>query len=401
MRPDTRPLIRGLNLPREGRFQPLTGLRAIELGHFVAGPSLGSLLTMYGAEVIKVEPPQGDISLKTAPWAYYLYNMGKKDICIDLLKPDGFQVFERLVATSDILVENLSPESVVKLGVVYDRLSRINPKLVYCSIKGFASDSPHHTRPAFDAVAQAEGGMMATTGVEGGGFMRVNNPSVDMGAAAYGFSAIILALLERSRTGRGCYIEVPLLEVAIYWNGYWIAYHALMGREPERLGAGHAGYSPYGVYRTREGHIFIGIITDEQWRKLCSLLGIPPSPELESMQQRIGRRHQVDRLVEEATQRYTTEELLSKLGETIPVARVRRIGEIASDGNLIELGVIRERRIDGAQIKVVTPPIIMDGSRALVPERPSTTGLHTTEILKSLGYGENEIIRLKETGAVR
>jgi len=119
------------------------------------------------------------------------------------------------------------------------------------------------------------------------------------------------------------------------------------------------------------------------------------------MQQRIGRRHQVDRLVEEATQRYTTEELLSKLGETIPVARVRRIGEIASDGNLIELGVIRERRIDGAQIKVVTPPIIMDGSRALVPERPSTTGLHTTEILKSLGYGENEIIRLKETGAVR
>ena len=388
-------------MQREGSYQPLSGLRVIELGHFVAGPNLGSLLKMYGAEVIKVEPPQGDISLKTAPWAYYFYNLGKKNICIDLLKPDGFQVFERLVASSDILVENLSPESVNKLGVGYERLATVNPKLIYCSIKGFSSDSPYRSRPAFDAVAQAEGGMMATTGVEGGGFMRVNNPSVDMGAAAYGFSAIALALLERGRTGRGRHIEVPLLEVAIYWNGYWIAYHSLLGKEPERLGAGHSGYSPYGVYRTGDGHIFIGVITDEQWLKLCSVLKITPPAGLEGMQQRIRRRVEVDRLIQEATQRFTTGELMARLGEIVPVARVRGIGEIASDENLIGLGVIRERRIDGKHIKVATPPIITDGSRPYIPDRPTNTGVNTVEILKLLNYDEREINRLREIGAVR
>ncbi|MEM4315894.1 MAG: CaiB/BaiF CoA-transferase family protein [Nitrososphaerota archaeon] len=382
-------------------FQPLKGLKAIELGHFVAGPNLGSLLTLYGADVIKVEPPQGDVSLKTAPWAYHAFNMGKKDVCIDLLKPEGYKVFQKLVTRSDILVENLSPDSVEKLGVGYEKLAKINPSLIYCSIKGFASDSPDRRRLAFDTVAQAEGGMMATTGVEGGGFVRVNNPLIDMGAAAYGLSAILMALMERGRSGRGLRIEVPLLEVAVYWNSYWISYYTLVGKEPERLGAGHAGYSPYGVYRTRDGYIFIGVITDEQWVRMCNLLSITRMPELDSMQQRIQRRAQVDRIVEDATRGFTTEELMSKLSESVPVARVRSIREIALDGDLIRRGVLAEHDLDGGRLATVTPPMILDGSRPVPPSKTIATGLHTREVLAGIGVSEDEIDRLAKLGVIR
>ncbi|GBC68525.1 Succinyl-CoA--L-malate CoA-transferase beta subunit [archaeon HR01] len=381
-------------------FKPLAGIRAVELGHFVAGPNLGSLLTFFGAEVVKVEPPQGDISLRTAPWAYHLFNMGKRDICLDISKVEGQEILKKLVASSDILVENLSPESVEKLGLGYERLSQVNPRLIYCSIKGFSRDSPDWRRPAFDAVAQAEGGLMATTGSEGW-FARVNNPSVDMGAAAYGLAAIALALIERNMTGRGRFIEVPLFDLAVYWSGYWIAYYSMTGKEPERLGTGHSAYSPYGVYRTSDGHVFIGVITDEQWIKLCRLLGIPITEELETMRKRIENRSHVNMMVEAATSRYTTESIISLLAREVPVAKVRTIADLAGDYSLVARGLLKEMDIEGMILKLATPPIITDCGRVETPTHPAKTGSDTVEILKRLGYGDGEILDFKRSGVIR
>ncbi len=381
------------------RFTPLEGIRVVEIGHFVAAPNLGALLAHFGAEVIKIEPPGGDESKRVAPWAYYIFSQNKKNIAIDLTKPEGLEIFKNLIKTCDVLIENLSPKAVEKLGIGYDSLSALNQRLIYCSIKGFASDSRDWKRPAFDTVAQAESGLLATLGREGEEPIRINNPCIDMGAAAYALAAIAMAVMQRVKTGRGAYIEIPLLDVAVYWNGYWIAYYSLTGREPARLGAGHAGYSPYGVYKARDGYVFIGVITDEQWLKLCESLGIAPPENLRKMQSRIENRIEVDKLVSESVAKLSVEEVLNRLRDLVPASPLKSVKDVAEDAALEKRGVIVSAKIDDKIVKVAQPPIRINKNK---PRTDSAIGSENNihKLLEELGYSVDEIAQLYRKGVI-
>lgn len=380
---------------------PLRGLRALEIGHFVAAPAVGSLLAYFGAEVVKVEPPSGDASRVVAPWSLACFGPDKKSVCIDLKKQEGRAIFDRLVRSADILVENLAPGAVESLGIGYQAVSGLNRRIIYCSIKGFAGDSSKARRPAFDTVAQAEGGLMSTMGHEGQQPLRINNPCVDLGAAAYAYCAIATALLERERSGEGRFIEIALEDVALYWSSYWLAYLSYMGHPPPRLGSGHAAYSPYGLYEALGGYLFIGVITDEQWRELCGLLGIEPPPGLELMKERVRARELVDGLVGRAVKGRRAEEVVRLIGDRVPCGRVRDMEDIASDEELRRRGVVTEKYIDGKPMKVVRPPIRISGLTPIFHASPPPLGRDTREVLRSAGYREEEIQEFFRRGIVK
>lgn len=382
-----------LQADREGFVMPLPleVIRVLELGHIVAAPSLGSLLAHLGAEVIKVEPPgEGEISRVLTPWTHLAYNFNKKSIALNLKGEKGRKVFYDLAKSSDVIIENLSPGTTEKLGIDYVNVKSVNEKIIYCSIKGFASNSVYANRPAFDTIAQALSGMMSVTGEENGEPLRINNPFIDMGAAAYGALAIVSALLQRQLTNKGARMEIPLLDLAVYWNVYWISYYSLTGIVPHAIGTKHAAYAPYNVFKTRDGSIFIGIITDSQWKSLCSFLKMPSYPELQSMADRVNQRERTEKLVAEALANLTAEEAFSKLGEIVPCAPIRTIDQVANDMDLVSRGVIRTLLSDSREVKVVMPPL-SSLFQLGIRSPPPRSGEDSEAVLKTLGYDDMEI----------
>ena len=229
----------------------------VEVSSLVAGPAMGSLLHDLGADVIKIEQPiTGDPSRTVSPWGFMNYNLGKKSLSLNLKSDVGQEILHRLIARKkvDIFIENLGPHVSNQLGFSYDILRKLNPNLIYCSIKGFSSSSKYFERPAFDAVAQVMSGTMSLTGEPNGEPVRVGNPSIDLGAAAYGTIEVLGAMLERRKSKKGKFIEISLLDMSVYWNGYWSTYFGMTSIIPQRLGSGHPGYSPHRVFRTRDNN---------------------------------------------------------------------------------------------------------------------------------------------------
>ena len=190
----------------------LAGRTVVELGTYVAAPALGSMLGMLGADVIKVEPPEGDPTRKTTPWSWANYNWNKKSVALDLKSRAGMAAMRRLLRDADIFVESLSPRAVRELGLGFGRIRRLNPRIIYCSIKGFASDSRSAERVGFDTIAQPEGGRMYVAGT-GGRPSRVGNPCVDLSAATFGAVGILSAMLARPR--KAAFVEIPLVDVVV------------------------------------------------------------------------------------------------------------------------------------------------------------------------------------------
>ena len=337
----------------------LAGVRVVELGTYVAAPALGNMLGILGAEVIKVEPPEGDPTRRTTPWSWANYNWNKKSVALDLKSGAGLAAMKRLLKDADVFVESLSPRAIRELGLDFGRVKRLNPQIVYCSIKGFASDSRSSERVGFDTIAQAEGGLMHVAGT-GGRPSRVGNPCVDLSAAAFGAVGILSAMLQRPR--RGAFIEVPLVDVVVYWNGYWLPYIDAKGKEPTELGTSHPGFSPYGVFETNDGFVFIGVLTDSIWKKLVVKLGLPDVKQYAVSQGRIEARGAVNRLVQDAVAVHSTASLLALLGEEVPCARVSSLMDISGDPELRTRGIVRELNVGGRRVSVANPPHLHDGA---------------------------------------
>ncbi|MDV3243635.1 MAG: CoA transferase [Nitrososphaerales archaeon] len=338
---------------------PLAGMRVVELGTYVAAPALGSFLGMLGAEVVKVEPPAGDPTRRLTPWSWVNYNWNKESVVLDLKSEGGISAIRRMLKGSDIFVESLSPRAVKELGLQFSKIRRINPKIVYCSIKGFASDSSSSQRVGFDTIAQAEGGLMYVAKSEGGRPSRVGNPCVDLTAATFGAIGVLSALLAKPR--RAAFVEVPLYDVVVYWNGYWLPYIDINGVEPSQLGSSHPAFSPYGVFTTADGFIFIGVLADPQWQKLTARLNLASPPRFSKMSERIAAREEVNSQVQAAVGRRTNSELLNLLGEDVPCARVSSLMDVYRDAELRMRKVVRTVRHEGRSVSVALPPV--GGSR--------------------------------------
>lgn len=366
---------------------------------------MGSLLSSLGARVIKVEPPgNGDPARTVSPWGFLNYNWGKSSLSLDLKSGDGQKILYELIRKADIFIENMRPRVPESLGFSYQHLRKINPALIYCSIKGFSAGSRDHDKPAFDAVAQAMSGIMSLTGEPDGEPLRVGNPSVDLGAAAYGTIEVVAAVLDRQRSGRGKFIEVPLLEMSVYWNGYWITYYGMTGRVPARLGSSHPGYSPHKVFRTRDGKYFlIATLSDAQWKKVSETLGLSLGPEFAEMRHRLAHRVETENAIQEAIAKLDSIEVLTKLGKVVPCAPVRSIDEIYRDDELYQAGVLRDTiyRISGREhaIRIATSPLFGYAEHSkkdamVVPQ----LGENTETILRWLGHTPSQIRKFRQQG---
>lgn len=379
-------------------MRPLEGITVVEFGTYVAAPALGNMLGMLGAEVIKVEPPGGDPTRSVTPWSWANYNWNKKSVCLNLKTRAGLEIFRKLLKKSDVLVESASPRAIRELRMDYRSTRKINPGIIYCSIKGFASDSSSANRVGFDSIAQAEGGLMYVVRGEGMKPSRVGNPCVDLGAAAFGLIAILSSLLRKPR--RGDFIEIPLYDVVVYWNGYWFPYIDLNQREPVDLGTSHPGFAPYGVYSTNDGHVFIGVLSDGHWERLAEKIGLPPERRFRSVRGRNEARDEIERILQKKISAMKSSEVLSLLGDDVPCAKVNSLSDIYANHELRERGVVRRVTHGRAKLSIVLPPLSRSLLRPVRMTDPPLLGSDTMRVLTRLGYHRNTLIKLRHEGVI-
>jgi CoA:oxalate CoA-transferase len=262
-----------LNNYKKRAMLPLDGIKVIDLCHAIAGPSCTSLLADMGADVIKVESMAGDFSRYVQSGAGFLnLNRNKRDIALDLRSGKGLEIALKLAAKSDVLVENFTPGTLDRLGLGYQAVSSVNPKIIYCSISGFGHSGPYHSRSAVDPLVQAMSGVMSCTGEVGQPPVRTGPPMIDFGTGIMASYSISLALLNREKTGTGQKIDTALFDTAIYYMGNYIADYSITGNIPDPLGSGSLLFVPYQVFRTKDKYIFIGVYEDTMWQNFCRVM---------------------------------------------------------------------------------------------------------------------------------
>ncbi|RWK58313.1 CaiB/BaiF CoA-transferase family protein [Mesorhizobium sp.] len=382
---------------------PLKGIRVIELARILAGPWAGQLLADLGADVIKVESPDGgDDTRKWGPpfvmshdgenlsAAYYhSCNRGKRSIAIDFSTPEGAETVRRLVATSDVLIENFKVGGLKKYGLDYDSLRKINPRLIYCSITGFGQDGPYAPRAGYDFIIQGMAGMMSITGEAGREPQKAGVAISDIFTGLYSVIAIQAALRHAEKTGEGQHIDMALYDSQISALGNQNLNYLVSGKSPVQMGNAHMNIAPYEVVPVKDGHIILAIGNDGQFAKFCAAVGLddlPSNPDFATNPARVANRAKLREHIIEALKTFDRDPLLAKLeAASVPASPINTIGEMFADPQTIARGM----RLDlddghGNLLPSVRAPMVMSGT-PLVYERPSPRlGEHTKEILAEL-----------------
>jgi glutaryl-CoA transferase len=389
---------------------PLAGIRVIDASRVLAGPYCGAILADLGAEVIRVEhPSEADEVRRWAPIvngmsaAFAAMNHTKQGIALDLAHPEALELFQQLLATADVLVENFRPGTLERRGLSTGVLRGIAPRLVHCSIRAFPSSSPMAAQPGYEASMQAMTGIMSSTGEEDGEPVRCAPSVVDLGTGMVSVIAILAALRERDRTGRGQYVEPALMRTATALLGVQVASCSATGLPSPRRGSGHEALVPYRIFACRDGAAFVAAGNDRLWPKLCSVLGLVDAcgaVPMPALAERIAARDEVNKLVEDATRTWRRAELLHALQEQgVPAAPVNTVNEYLRDCAVRDAGVVRDALIDGAPHVVAAGPLFAGLPTA---DRTAAPGLgeHTHTVLAGLGLTPERIEALRRSGAI-
>jgi len=392
----------------------LDGVRVIDLGQFYFGPYCSMLLARLGADVIKVEAPEGD-PYRRLPTAYddgtsvqfRLINSGKRLLRLDLKQPDGREVLLRLVRESDVLVQNLSPGAMERFGLGYDTLSAENPRLIPASGTGFGSFGPYSGEPGMDLTIQARTAVMSTTGFDDGPPVRTGPSVVDFLGGAHLMGGVLAALFQREHTGRGQHVEVALQDAVIPSLSSNIAGFVNSGGQmPERTGNHNGGLAvaPYNAYETSDGWISVICPTDSHWNRLRTLMNDPEADEdrFASMAGRCAEMDAVDAIVARWTKARPKDELRKMLIETgIPAAEVVTLGELMEDPHVRARGVLRTVQDPAGQWWTFGSPLFLSDSPEVPPARPGPLGADTDSILTGLlGFTPQQVSDLRNAGAV-
>lgn len=392
---------------------PLEGVRVLELSHIVAGPSGGMILGDLGADVIKIEhPATGDTarSHSGSGSTFYSFNRNKKYLALDLSKPDGKLIFERLIAKSDVVFDNFAPGALRRLGLDYEWGRRVNPRIIYCSVKGFLP-GPYGDRPFLDELAQMAGGLAYLTGLKDQP-MRAGASITDIGAATYGVIGILSALYRRERTGVGDCVEAGLYETIVFWVSQYITTAQITGINPPPRGARsssmgtYMGWGVYQLFPTRDGkQIFIAVTGNRHWAGLCDALEFhdwKKSPEFASNRKRSAQKPRIAERVRETVEKLTYDEIAALLYKgLVPYSPVNTPLDLIEEKHLNEGRRWMHLKVGDEHFKLPKLPIDMGRTADFeVREQPGCLGEHTDSILAALGYSSPEIERFKSDRVV-
>ena len=392
---------------------PLAGIRVLDLTRVLAGPFCAMMLGDMGAEVIKLEEPgKGDDTRSWPPFVggestYFMsVNRSKKSITLNLKAPEGREIFRKLAKKSDVLLENFRPGTMDKLGFGYRALSRLNPRLVYCSVSGFGESGPEAHRAGYDLVIQAESGVMDLTGFADGPPVKVGNSIADLVAGMAAAQGITLALLARGRTGRGQKVEIGMLDVmaslltyqaGLYWNA---------GGRPTRRGNQHPSIVPYEVFRARDAYLTLGVANNSLWEKTCRALGredLARDPRFDSETNRVTNRDALIPILNDLLAARPADEWLARLEQAgVPAGRIRTVAEVCESPHLKARGmVVKLRHPKAGAITVMGVPVRLGATPGAATAPPPLLGQHTEEILtRLLRIPRATVQRLRAAGVV-
>jgi len=391
---------------------PLDGLIVVDLTRVLSGPYCTMQLADMGARVIKVEQPgRGDDTRAWGPpfigaeSAYFLsINRNKQSLTLDL--KSGRAVLERLLDRADVLVENFRPGTMERLGLGYAAVSARWPRLVYCSISGFGQTGPRRDQPGYDAVVQAEGGLMSITGEADGPAFRLGVAIADIVSGMFAAQGIALALLARARTGRGQHVDIGMLDSTAALLTYQAAIYFATGQPPTRMGNRHPTIVPYETFEASDGEFVLAVGSEGLWRRFCELLdapGVAEDPRFATNRDRVSH-YEILRplLAERIRQRSRAEWIERLMAAGVPCGSVRDVSEVLRDPQMTAREMIAavEHAAIG-RVQVLGVPIKLSETPGTVRTAPPTLGQHTDQILRTdLGFSDADITRLRQNGTV-
>lgn len=392
---------------------PLADVRVLEVGNYMAGPFCGMQLADLGAEVIKIEQPDGGDQVRLAgPFldgessAFVRLNRNKRSLVLDLKSSSGKEVFRRLVRTADVVVENLRPGTMRDLGLDYALLAELNPGLVYVAASGWGQDGPLSPLAGLDIMAQARSGLMSITGTPGGDPVKVGVPVCDLVCALYGALAAVSALRARERTGRGQYIDVCLLEAGVSLGVWEAGKYFATGEIPEPLGSAHQVNAPYQAVRAQDGWFTIGATSTRNWAAFCAAVGLErlmADPRYADTNTRHANRKALIAEIEDLTRTRPMAHWIALLEDAgVPCAPIQHYGQVFTDPHLLARGFFWEAphptlgsvRQLGSPMRFSETPVRRDKAGPLFGE-------DSEAVAGSLGYSEQEVAALVAEGVIK
>ncbi len=398
---------------------PLEGIRVIDMTQALAGPFGTRLLGDLGAEVIKIEVPGvGDMSRKFAgpsvhgESGYFLaINRNKKSVTLDLRSEKGKEIFRELVKRSDVLCENFRPGTTKKMGLDYDVLKKINPRIIYCAVSGFGSNGPNKDRPAFDYIIQAIGGVMSVVGEPGGPPVHTGFPIADLDGGVFSALGTLAALYAREKTGVGQYIDISLLDMIISLWAFMGQFYLLAGDIPGPVGSGHVTNVPLGAYRAKDGYVVITCPSQKFYKNLAAVISrevekfrdLPKDHRFSTPDERLKNRKELEKIINDALSTRTRDEWLKILEEgDVPAAPVNNVAQAFADPQVLSRNMIVEFDHPlGGKIKTMGNPFKMSQTTREVFTPPPLLGQHNKEIICGLlGYSKEDLENLKKDGVI-
>ena len=394
-------------MPHIPASQALARYRVIDLTQVRAGPTAARQLSDWGADVIQVQMPEsmrGDDTLGGQEGSDYQYtHRNKRSVTLNLKEPEGIAVLKKLVATADVLLENFRPDVKHRLGIDYETLCAINPRLVYASISGFGQTGPYATRPGFDQIAQGMGGLMSVTGLPGQGPLRVGVPIADLCAGIFAAYGVTVALLEREHSGRGQWVHTSLLQAMLYMMDFQTARWTLDGEIPGQAGNFHPTSIPTGVYRTKDGHINIAVFGGKIWERFCEALGAPEwitDGRSKAKADRSVHRDWLNAEIEKKLASGTSDHWIETLNAAgVACGRINNVQQAFEEPQVQHLQMLK--KVTSPRLGEQTlmgQPVTLERTPSTIARSTPVRGEHSAEILAELGYGEAELKRMKDAG---
>jgi len=381
---------------------PLSGMRVLDCTHVIAGAWCSMLLADLGADVVKIEPPRGEVT-RTALGdfrAYDFVNRNKRAIAVDVTKADGAAALRRLAGSADVWVENFRPGALDRVGLGYDDLSRVNPALIYCSISGFGHDGPYRERGGLDLVAQGMSGIMSFVGHPGEAPASTAVPIADLNAGTFAALGVVAAWAHRQKTGEGQRVETTLLESALAYTVWETGMYLTLGAVAQPRGSQHPLAAPYEALQTGDGWIVVGINNESLWRRFCNATGhaaLRDDPRFADPISRLMNRNELKAVIESRLTTGTTAAWLEKLlAQGIPCGPINTIDQALADPQVQARGVL----VRMGERQFVGSPIHLSRTPTGLRRGPAEIGAHSREVLLEAGFSAAEVDDLVASGAL-